>query len=110
MSALTPAAGAIRTTRHGVSLALTVVPRSSRDEVTGLAGETIRIRLTAPPVEGRANEALLSFLVRQLDVPHSALRITAGSTSRHKTVAVDGLTPDEVRQRLLPAAAQPTAP
>jgi hypothetical protein len=60
----------------------------------------LRVRVTAPPVEGRANDALLRLLARALDVPVSRLRIVRGQTQRNKVVAVEGLSADEVHARL----------
>ena len=78
-----------------------LTPRSARDEVLGLEGGVLRARVTAPPVEGRANEALLDFLARQLAVPRASLSIVAGAASRHKIVHVAGMSADVARQRLL---------
>jgi uncharacterized protein (TIGR00251 family) len=95
------AAKAIRAAANGVSLTLTIAPRSGRDEIVGLAGDALKIRLKAPPVEGRANEALLDFLAKRLALPRSALAISAGATGRRKVVQVSGLTAEAVTQRLL---------
>ncbi len=78
-----------------------VVPRASRDEVAGLQGEALRVRLTAPPVEGAANLALVDFLARRLGVRKGQVRILSGGTSRDKVVAVEGVSAGEVRARLL---------
>jgi uncharacterized protein (TIGR00251 family) len=59
-----------------------------------------RVALMAPPVDGKANEALIAFVARQLGVKKQALVLTAGSASRDKTIRVDGLTADEVHRRL----------
>ncbi|MGC8839196.1 MAG: DUF167 domain-containing protein [Anaerolineae bacterium] len=85
----------------GVRFRVRVVPRASRDEVAGLQGEALRVRLTAPPVEGAANRALVDFLARQLGVRRSQVHILAGEASRDKVVAVEGLTAEEARARLL---------
>ena len=77
-----------------------LTPRSARDEVLGLEDGVLRARVTAPPVEGRANEALLRLLAEALGVPKSSLRIVRGQRSRAKLVAVDGLDAAEVRRRL----------
>jgi uncharacterized protein (TIGR00251 family) len=74
--------------------------RSARDEVLGFEGEVLRARVTVPPVEGRANEALLRLLSDTLGVPKSSLRIVRGQRSREKLVAVEGLDAAEVRHRL----------
>jgi uncharacterized protein (TIGR00251 family) len=62
------------------------------------------VRLTAPPVEGAANAALVALLAEHLRLPKSAVTISAGATSRHKTVRIAGLAPEEVRERLQPDA------
>ena len=66
----------------------------------GLDGDLLRARVTALPVEGRANEALLRLLAEALDVPKSSLRIVRGQRSREKLVAVEGLDAPEVKRRL----------
>ena len=80
-----------------VSFAVRVQPRSSRDEIAGEWEEGLKIRLTTPPVDDRANEALRRFLAASLKVPLSAVRIAAGERSRTKRVEVRGVTPDAVR-------------
>jgi hypothetical protein len=77
-----------------------LTPRASQDRVVGWEGDVLRVRVTAPPVEGRANEALLRFLARALDVPTSRVRLVRGQTQRNKVVAVEGLSAEEVRARL----------
>ncbi|HUS82311.1 MAG TPA: DUF167 domain-containing protein [Dehalococcoidia bacterium] len=81
-------------------LQIRVTPRASQDKIAGWDGEVLRVRVTAPPVEGRANEALLRLLARTLDVPKSRLRIVRGHTQRNKVVAVEGLSAEEVRARI----------
>jgi uncharacterized protein (TIGR00251 family) len=85
----------------GVTFAVQVVPRASKDEIAGIHGDALKIRVTAPPVEGRANEALIEFLSDQLGVRKSQVEIVAGATSRRKTIRVVGLWPQEVGERLL---------
>jgi uncharacterized protein len=80
-----------------VSFAVRVQPRAGRNEIAGEWQEGIKIRLTAPPVDDRANEALRRFLAASLKVPLSAVRIAAGERSRTKRVEVRGATPDAVR-------------
>jgi len=82
-------------------LALKVTPGAPRDEIIGEAGDTLRLKLRAPPVDGRANDALLRFLAQELDLPTGALRIASGATSRRKLVEITGLALTEVRRRLL---------
>ena len=83
-----------------VRLSVRLTPRSSRDAIAGFEGETLRVRVTAPPVEGRANRALVRLLAKRLGVPRGAVRVVAGQASRSKIVAVDGLDAAELRRRL----------
>jgi uncharacterized protein (TIGR00251 family) len=78
-----------------------VQPRASRTEVAGVLGDQLRVRLTAPPVDGAANEALVRFLAERLGVPRSAVRLVGGETGRSKVVAVDGIGVSEARALLL---------
>lgn len=77
-----------------------LTPRASKNEVRGFIGETLQVRVTAAPVAGRANEALLRLLAAETGVPRGDVRIVAGHTSRDKVVAIDGLASDELRRRL----------
>jgi len=90
----------IRPLTDGVSLTLTIAPRSGRDEVAGRNAGAIKIRIRAAPVEGRANESLLEFLAKRLHVPRSSLSITSGATGRRKVVRVRGISADVTEQRL----------
>ncbi len=81
-------------------LSVRLTPRASRDELIGFENEVLRARVKAPPVEGRANEALLRLLARTLGMPRSDLTIVGGRASRDKTVAVEGLDAVEVRLRI----------
>lgn len=85
----------------GVRLRLRIQSRASRTEVAGTHGDAIRVRLTAPPVDGAANEALVRFLAERLGVSRAAVRVVSGETSRSKVVEVDGLDPGAARARLL---------
>lgn len=86
----------------GVSTRLTVrlTPRASREEIAGERDGVLLVRVTAPPVDGAANEALVRLLAKALRVPKGAVRIISGATSRTKAVEVDGLEIAEVRARL----------
>jgi uncharacterized protein (TIGR00251 family) len=89
----------VKITERGgmVSFAVRVQPRASRDEIAGEWQEGLKIRLTAPPVDDRANEALRRFLAASLKVPLAAVRIAAGERSRTKRVEVRGVTAEAVR-------------
>jgi len=82
-----------------------VIPRAPQDEFGGIRGSALVVRLTAPPVEGAANEALLGMLSDALDVPTSDLAIISGHHSRDKTLRVVGLSAAELKQRLHEAGA-----
>jgi uncharacterized protein len=76
----------------GVTFAVRVAPRASRDAIEGEYGGALKIRLTAPPVDDRANEALRRLLAERLNVPVAAVRIVTGKKSRTKRVSVAGVT------------------
>lgn len=88
------------TVQPEATLSVRVQPRASRNEVAGLVGETLKIKLTAPPVEGEANAACLKFLAKLLDLAPSRLAIIRGDRSRNKVVRITGLTQTEVTARL----------
>jgi len=83
-----------------------VTPRSARDEVVGWQEGALRVRLRAPPVEGRANEALRRFLADRLGLPPASIELVAGAGSRRKRLRVLGLSEAELRRRLGPAEGQ----
>jgi uncharacterized protein (TIGR00251 family) len=86
-------------TCQGYILLVHVVPGASRTEVAGLHGDRLKIKVAAPPEKGAANEALLAFLAKRLGLPKKTLHLSAGATSRAKTVAIQDLSP-ELRERL----------
>ena len=85
----------------GVTFAVRVVPRASKNAIAGIHGDALKIRVTAPPVEGRANEALVAFLAKRLGVRKSQVEIVAGAASRRKLFRVIALSLEEVEERLL---------
>ncbi len=88
--------------QKGAALAIRVTPRASKNEVAEILSDgTVRIRLTAPPVEGKANEALVAFLAEILDVPASRVEIVAGATGRDKLVSVLDLDADTLHSRII---------
>lgn len=84
----------------GARIDVRLIPRAARSEIVGFEGEVLRVRVTAPPVDGRANAALIELLATMLGVRKADVRIVAGQTSRQKVIAVDGLATDEVRRRI----------
>jgi uncharacterized protein (TIGR00251 family) len=93
-------------TGQGYLLRLTVVPGAQRTQVVGLYGDRLKIRLAAPPEKGAANRELIAFLARALDLPKTSLKLTQGSGSRSKVVAVSDRSPDLSDRlcRLVPAS------
>jgi uncharacterized protein len=87
-------------TRESVTFAVKVQPRARRNSLTGELGDALKISLTAPPLDGRANEACIEFLSQALGVPKSAVAIVSGQTHRRKLIRVSGITASELRQRL----------
>jgi len=83
-----------------VTFAVKVHPRAKKNAITGELGEALKIALTAPPVEGRANDACIKFLAEVLRVPRASVSIAAGQSSRNKVIRVRGLTAAQVEQRL----------
>ena len=90
----------IRATPAGVELDVRVIPRARKTELAGLRDDAVLIRLAAPPVEGAANDALVTFVAEWLAVPRRAVHIVSGEHSRRKRLSVDGLTADLIRARL----------
>jgi uncharacterized protein len=81
-------------TSQGYVLRLTVVPGAQRTQVVGLYGDRLKVRLAAPPEKGAANQELIAFLARALDLPKSAFKLTLGPQSRTKVVTIHDLSPD----------------
>ena len=90
----------LRTTGDGLTLRVRVQPRASKDALSGERAGALVVRLTAPPVEGAANEALARFLGKTLGVAPSAVRVVSGATGRNKVVSVAGLDAATARERL----------
>jgi uncharacterized protein (TIGR00251 family) len=90
----------IRDTPHGVTFSVKVHPRARKSAITGEVGDALKLALTAPPVEGKANEACVRFLAEVLDVPRASVTIAAGESSRQKLIRVAGLTAAEAERRL----------
>jgi uncharacterized protein (TIGR00251 family) len=85
-------------TRGGVRFAARVQPRAARSEIVGLHGDALKVRLSAPPVDGVANVALVELLADALGVPRRCVRIVSGATSGGKVVEVDGVNVENIRR------------
>lgn len=83
------------------TLAIKAIPNAPRHQVVGWLGAALKVKVHAPPLEGRANDALCEFLAEELGLPRRAVTVLRGDTSRQKIVRIDGLTLDEARARLV---------
>jgi uncharacterized protein (TIGR00251 family) len=96
--------GKIMDGRKGAALALRVMPRAPKNEIVGVLSDgTVKVHLTAPPLEGKANEALLKFLSRILNVPISSITIVAGASRRDKLITVNNMDAAMLHKRILKA-------
>jgi uncharacterized protein (TIGR00251 family) len=91
---------AIQESSGGVTFAVKVHPRARKNAITGELGDALKLSLTSPPTEGRANEACIEFFTKLLKVSRSSVTIASGRTSRAKVIRVDGLSADDVRRRI----------
>lgn len=92
----------LRQDAGGVLLDVHLQPGARRDAVCGVHGGRLKIAVMAPPVEGRANEALVEFLARRLDLPRRQVHLASGQRSRDKTLRADGIGAREAWRRLEP--------
>ncbi len=96
-----PMPGWLRPQADGLLLAVKLQPRASMNEICGALGDELRIKVTAPPVDAAANEALLRFLAEVLDCPRSRIVLVRGHTSRHKSIRLQGLDAAMVISKLM---------
>ena len=90
----------VKQTPASASFAVRVHPRAKSNAITGEVGDALKLSLTAPPVDGKANDACIEFFAKLLEVPRSSVTIAAGHSSRNKVIRVAGLSAEEIRQRL----------
>ncbi len=95
----------MRAAADGVVLSIKIQPRASANEIGEPLGDELRVRVTAPPVDAAANDALVRLLAEQLDCPRNRVELVRGQTSRHKQVKLYGLAAKAVLQKLRPGAA-----
>ncbi len=84
----------------GASFAIKVHPRAKKNAITGEIGDALKVSLTAPPIEDRANDACVDFFAKLLKVPRASVTIASGQTSRNKVIRVAGLSAAELRARI----------
>ena len=93
----------LKSQADGVLLAVKLQPRASKNEIGEALGEELRIKVTAPPVDAAANEALVRLLAETLDCPRGKVELIRGHTSRHKTIKLHGLDAATVTAKLTAA-------
>ncbi len=91
---------AIAETAGSVTFAVKVHPRAKKNAITGELGDALKVSLTTPPVEGRANEACIEFFAKLLKVPRSSVTIASGLKGRNKVIRVAGLSAEQLHARL----------
>ncbi len=90
----------LRATTSGCTLNVRVHPGARRNAITGTHDGALKISLTTPPTDGRANAALFAYLAEALNIPRAAITLVTGATSRSKTLHLEGLTPDALTAAL----------
>jgi hypothetical protein len=90
----------LQETKEGVVLKVKIQPRASRNEVAGPLGDALKIRLQAPPVDGKANKALLRFLAKTLGLSTRQIRLVHGETHREKRLLIIGSSAKDIRSHL----------
>ncbi len=87
-------------TAAGISFAVRVQPRAKRNAIIGEVGGALKLAVTAPPIDGRANQACIEFFVNLLDLPRSAVSILSGENNRTKVLRVSGISPETLRSKI----------
>lgn len=90
----------IESGKDGVSFAVKIHPRAKKSGIAGNLGNSLKLSLTTPPIEGRANEACIEFFAKLLKLPRSSITIASGQKSRNKVIRVAGVTIQYVKERL----------
>lgn len=104
---MTSSTSPFRETPAGVRIDLRVIPRSPRTQFDGIRDGRLVLRVTAPPVDRAANDAVVAAIADALDVPKRAVRLLSGETSRNKTVEVDGVTVETATATVTPRGRSP---
>jgi uncharacterized protein (TIGR00251 family) len=86
---------------NGCRIEIKAVPNAPKSEVVGWLGDALKVKIHAPPVEGKANQALCEFLAKELDLSKRAVRLLQGDASRKKILEIEGMTREQVVERLI---------
>jgi uncharacterized protein (TIGR00251 family) len=97
---------AIQETAKGLTFAVKVHPRARKNAITGTVGDALKLALTAPPVDGKANQAVVEFFADLFQIPRTSVTIASGATGRNKVVRITGATAEQVSHRLAAATAE----
>jgi uncharacterized protein (TIGR00251 family) len=101
---MNPSGHQFRDGKNGVAITVRVTPRSKKNEIVSILEDgTIKIRLTAPPLEGRANKVLIQYLSSILEVPVSRIEIVAGETNKDKLISILEMDAETLHQRIMAA-------
>jgi uncharacterized protein (TIGR00251 family) len=90
----------VQESAKGIVFAVKVQPRARRNAITGVVGDALKLALTAPPVDGRANQAVVEFLAELFEIPRASVTITSGETSRNKVVRIAGMSKQAMERKL----------
>jgi uncharacterized protein len=96
----------LKETVGGISFAVKVHPRARKNAITGMTGDALKLAVTAPPVDGKANQAVMEFFSDLFAISRSSVTIASGETSRTKVIRVTGISAEQVRQKLQAALVQ----
>jgi len=77
-----------------------LIPRSSRNRILGKSGDAYKVKVTSPPVDGKANKALVDLLAKRLKIPKSSIEIVSGKSSRVKYIRIHGISPEDTAQQM----------
>lgn len=90
----------IKPCKNGIQFSATIQPRSSKNKICGLHGESLKVRLTSPPVDGEANKMCIKYMAKALSVSPSRITIVSGQTGRNKIIHVEGMDIPEFLEKI----------
>jgi len=90
----------VQESAKGITFAVKVHPRARKNAITGTVGDALKLALTAPPVEGKANQAVIEFFAALFQIPRSSVTIASGETSRNKVIRIAGVRKPVAEQKL----------
>jgi uncharacterized protein (TIGR00251 family) len=96
----------IQETAEGLTFAVKVHPRARKNAVTGRVGDALKVALTAPPVDGKANQAVVEFFADLFQIPRASVTIASGASSRNKVMRITGVAAEQVRRRFSDATVE----